>query len=104
MKYQRWTVAQGGQQARETLEQAGLSPLLSAVLAARGVETPEQAAKLFAPEWEPLADPMAMADMDKETRDLLLYAVRQLFVSKAQVKQEERNEKRRKKEKKEEEK
>lgn len=46
----------------------------------------------------------AMADMDKETRDLLLYAVRQLFVSKAQVKQEERNEKRRKKEKKEEEK
>lgn len=65
MKYQRWTVAQGGQQARETLEQAGLSPLLSAVLAARGVETPEQAAKLFAPEWEPLADPMAMADMDK---------------------------------------
>ncbi|QNL45106.1 DUF2974 domain-containing protein [Oscillibacter hominis] len=43
----------------------------------------------------------AMADMDKETRDVLLYAFRKLFLSKAQVIQEELIGKRRKKEKKE---
>ena len=65
MKYQRWKVSQGAPEARQALEEAGLSPLLSAVLAARGVTSATEAAHLFAPEWEPLCDPLLMADMDK---------------------------------------
>ena len=65
MKYQRWKVSQGAPEARQALEESGLSPLLSAVLAARGVSTAAQAARLFAPQEEPMAPPLAMADMDR---------------------------------------
>ena len=76
MKYQRWNIAPQAPQARRALEEAGLSPLLSAVLSARGVETAEQAAALLAPEREPLLDPMAMADMDRAARRVRLAVAR----------------------------
>ena len=76
MKYQRWNISQGAPEARQALEEAGLPPLLSAVLAARGVTSATQAARLFAPEWEPLCDPLLMADMDRAAARVRL-AIRQ---------------------------
>ncbi len=49
---------------RGTLEEAGFSPLLASVLAARGVGSVEEACRLVRPENEPLLDPMRMKDMD----------------------------------------
>ena len=65
MKYKNWNVALPCPQARAALEEAGLPPLLAAVLAARGVQTLEEAQRLLSPEEEPLLDPMLMKDMDR---------------------------------------
>ena len=43
MRYQEWRVAAPSRAAREELEQAGVPPLLAAVLSARGIRTREEA-------------------------------------------------------------
>ena len=48
MKYQQWNVRRpGGAAARRALEGAGMSPLCAAVLAARGIAGPEEAARFL---------------------------------------------------------
>ena len=43
MKYEKWTVAPPDPAALAALEEAGISPLLAAVLSARGVRVPQEA-------------------------------------------------------------
>ena len=64
LKYERWEVAPPHPEARAALEQGGITPLLAAVMAARGVQTPEEARRLINPAKEPLLDPLLMKDMD----------------------------------------
>ena len=54
MKYKHWKVAPPCPEARAALEEAGVPPLLAAVLSARGVRTWDQAGRLLSPEEEPL--------------------------------------------------
>lgn len=72
MKYKRWNVAPPCPEAQAKLEEAGLSPLLAAVLSARGIRTFDQARRLLAPEEEPLLDPMGLKDMDRAVGRLRL--------------------------------
>ena len=65
MKYKHWKVAPPCLEARAALEEAGVPPLLAAVLSARGVRTWDQAGRLLSPEEEPLLDPMGLKDMDR---------------------------------------
>ena len=65
MKYKHWKVAPPCPEARAALEEAGVPPLLAAVLSARGVRTWDQAGRLLSPEEEPLLDPMGLKDMDR---------------------------------------
>ena len=65
MKYKIWKVAAPCPQAREELERDGVSPLLAAVLSARGVASAGQARQLMTPWEEELGDPMALKDMDR---------------------------------------
>ena len=68
MRYQEWRVAAPSRAAREELEQAGVPPLLAAVLSARGIRTQEEAQALLAPGETPLEDPMGLRDMDRAVR------------------------------------
>ena len=68
MRYQEWRVAAPSRAAREELEQAGVPPLLAAVLSARGIRTREEAQALLAPGETPLEDPMGLRDMDRAVR------------------------------------
>ncbi len=66
MKYQRWELRRpAAPPARRALEGAGLSPLCAAILSARGVEDPEQAARFLSSGPERLHDPFLLKDMDK---------------------------------------
>ena len=65
VKFKAWNVAPPCPDGRRALEESGLSPLLAAVLSARGVTDPEDARRLLSPQAEPLLDPMLMRDMDK---------------------------------------
>ncbi len=65
MKYQTWSIAPSDPADRALLERAGVSPLLAAVLAARGVTTPEQARQLLFSPPSRLSDPLLIRDMDK---------------------------------------
>lgn len=65
MKFKQWQVAPPCPDGRRALEESGLSPLLAAVLSARGVTDPEEARRLLSPQAEPLLDPMLMRDMDR---------------------------------------
>ena len=65
MKYRTWTLRPPCPPAQRALEQSGLSPLLAAVLSARGIGTPEEARSFLATGPEGLADPMALTDMDR---------------------------------------
>ena len=65
MRYKQWNIAHPCPEGRARLERAGISPLLAAVLSARGITEPEQAWKLLTPGDEPLLDPMGMRDMEK---------------------------------------
>ena len=47
MKYEKWTVAPPDPAALAALEEAGISPLLAAVLSARGVRAPQEARALL---------------------------------------------------------
>lgn len=65
MKYARWTGGSYDEAAAAALSAAGYSPLLSAVLATRGADTPESAALLLERERELSYSPYLMRDMDK---------------------------------------
>ncbi len=65
MKYKQWQVAAPCPEGQRALEQAGLSPLLAGLLAARGITRPEEARRLLAPAQEPIPDPMLLKDMDR---------------------------------------
>lgn len=65
MKYETWNLPSSDPQAVRELAQAGISPLVAAVMAGRGYTKP-QAAYDFLNSWkEPLPDPMLMPDMDR---------------------------------------
>ena len=55
-------------EGRTALEQAGLPPLLAAVLSARGINTAEQARSLLDPPQQELYDPLLLKDMDQAVR------------------------------------
>lgn len=65
MKYARWTGGGYDEAAAEALSAAGYPALLSAVLAARGVASPEAAAVALERERELTHSPLLMKDMDK---------------------------------------
>ena len=65
MKYRKWHIAPEHPEAQQRLQAAGYPYLVSAVLAARGVETAEQAAVFLEREDRLTLSPFLMADMDK---------------------------------------
>ncbi len=65
MKFTRWNIAPEHPEARARLMAAGYPYLVSAVLAGRGVETPEQAAAFLEREQSLAYSPFLMRDMDK---------------------------------------
>ena len=65
MKYARWTGGEYDEAAAGRLREAGYPELLSAVLAARGVATPEESAVFLERERSLSHSPMLMRDMDK---------------------------------------
>ena len=68
MKYKQWSVASYPPEYRCALEQAGYPSILCAVLAARGISSPEQARSLLLEGGEPLCSPLQLRDMDKAVR------------------------------------
>lgn len=71
VKYGTWNVAAPVPDVVDNLTQAGYSPLAALVLAARGKNTPEQAAAYLSTEG-PLLDPFLLTDMDLAVRRLRL--------------------------------
>ena len=69
MGYRIWQPKPLDEQAAAALQQSGCGRLLSRVLAARGCQTPQQAAALLDGE-TPLSDPFAIRDMDKAVERL----------------------------------
>ncbi len=65
MKYEKWNIGAPEPGAVDLLRSAGYSYLLSTVLAARGVTTPEDAAEFLDRERKLTHSPMLMRDMDK---------------------------------------
>ena len=66
MRYDTWNVRRpGGPGARRRLEEAGLAPLCAAVLSARGMDTPEKAARFLDSGRSRFYDPFLLEDMDK---------------------------------------
>ena len=65
MKYTRWTSGGRDEAALERLREAGYPRLLSAVLASRGVGTPEEAALFLDRDRSLSWSPMRMRDMDR---------------------------------------
>ena len=65
MKYQKWNIGTPAEQDVALLRNAGYSYLLSTLLAARGVTTPEAAAEFLDRERKLTISPMLMRDMDK---------------------------------------
>ena len=66
MKYKEWKAAVPDRRVCEDLTaQLGRPPLLAALLAARGVSSPEEARRLLSPAEEPLLSPMLLRDMDR---------------------------------------
>ena len=63
MKYEKWTVAPPDPAALAALEEAGISPLLAAVLSARGIRAPQEARALLEGGETALEDPLALKDM-----------------------------------------
>ena len=76
MKYKEWKVAPSCPEVRLALEEAGLTPLMAALLAGRGIKTPEEAFRLLSPTKEPILDPMLMRDMDRAVERLKLALAR----------------------------
>ena len=65
MKYKQWNIAAPCPEGAKRLFDAGVSPLLSTILSARGVVTEEEARRLLNPAAHPMHDPMLLRDMDK---------------------------------------
>ena len=65
MKYQKWNIGTPAEQDVALLRNAGYSYLLSTLLAARGVTTPEAAAEFLDRERKLTISPMLMRDMGK---------------------------------------
>ncbi len=65
MKYQKWNIGTPAQEAVDLLRSSGYPYLLSTVLAARGITTPEAAAEALEHERSLTLSPMLMKDMDK---------------------------------------
>ena len=65
MKYERWQIPAVPEQTVKTLTDAGYPYLVSSVLAARGVQTSEQAAEALERERTLSYSPFLMKDMDK---------------------------------------
>ena len=65
MKFTKWRIAPEHPEAQARLTAAGYPYLVSAVLAGRGVETPEQAAAFLEREQSLTYSPFLMKDMDK---------------------------------------
>ena len=72
MKYTQWNAAAFDQAAAERLHAAGHPRLLSAVMAARGVEAPGEAGALLVRERHLQNSPFLMKDMDKAVRRIRL--------------------------------
>ncbi|MCD7947045.1 MAG: single-stranded-DNA-specific exonuclease RecJ [Oscillospiraceae bacterium] len=64
MKYQQWQKAHCPFPARRALEDAGFPPLVAMTLAARGIETEQEAQVFLASGAELFCDPMEMQDID----------------------------------------
>ena len=77
MKYRRWNIAPEKPEAQARLQAAGYPYLVSAVLAARGVESPEQAAAFLEREDKLTLSPFLMKDMDKAAARLQAALARQ---------------------------
>ena len=65
MKYRQWSVASPDAALRSALEGAGLPPLLASILAARGIQSGDQAQQLLSPGEESLLSPLLMLGMDQ---------------------------------------
>ncbi len=65
MKYRKWHIAPENPEAQARLRAAGYPYLVSAVLSARGVTTPEQAASFLEREDGLTLSPLLMKDMDR---------------------------------------
>ncbi len=66
MKYQHWNVRRPGRPSvRRRMEAAGLAPLCAAVLSARGLDGPEEAARFLSDGPERFHDPFLLRDMDR---------------------------------------
>ena len=65
MKFQRWNMRETDESAVRALMDAGYPYLISAVLAPRGICTPEQADQALRQDEELSLDPMDMKDMDR---------------------------------------
>lgn len=68
MRYKNWKVAAPNREGRQTLEREGVHPLLAAVLAARGLNSVEQARQFLSVQGQTLCDGMTMKDMDRAAR------------------------------------
>ena len=69
MKYEQWNLRPSASLAdRRRMEQAGIPPLPAAVLCARGINTPEQAAGFLSDSVDLLHDPFLLQDMDRAAK------------------------------------
>lgn len=66
MRYDTWNVRRpGGPEVRQRLERAGLPALCAVVLSARGMDTPEKAARFLDSGGSRFHDPFLLKDMDR---------------------------------------
>ena len=65
MKYKQWNVAAPRPEGADKLARVGIPPLLSNILAARGISDEGEALRLLDPLSNELHDPMLLRDMDK---------------------------------------
>ena len=72
MKTKRWVIAAPDRARVDALSrEGGYAPLTAAVLAARGIDTPQAAAAFLSSDRRGLHDPFLMADMDKAAAVIL---------------------------------
>jgi single-stranded-DNA-specific exonuclease len=64
MRFLSWDLTEPNKETAAALETAGVSPLVAAVLAARGFRTPEEAEDFLSRELSRLEDPFMLRDMD----------------------------------------
>ncbi len=65
MEQTKWKIPELLQGNNAALTDAGYSPLLAAVLRARGISTPREASQLLGRDLTALSDPFSLSDMDK---------------------------------------